>query len=54
MLMRLLVAFVWPSLTMDISMASLAMCVLGWPEARIGAAVNVVILFVVAVGRQAG
>lgn len=34
----------WPSVTTGVAVASLVMSVLGWPEARIGVAVNVAIL----------
>jgi len=40
----------WAPLTAGVLAASLAMCVLAWPEARIGVAVNLVVLGVLAVG----
>jgi hypothetical protein len=34
----------WPAWLLGVSLASLVLCILGWPEARLGIAVNVALL----------
>jgi hypothetical protein len=39
----------WPRAALFVALASLAMCILGWPEARIGVALNIAILTIAAI-----
>jgi hypothetical protein len=42
----------WETVTLSVSLASLAMCVVSWPEARIGVFVNVAILLFLLLNRK--
>jgi hypothetical protein len=42
----------WPTLAIGVTLASLLMCATEWPEARIGVAINVLILGVLVAGRS--
>jgi hypothetical protein len=44
----------WPTIALVVTLFSLALTVLGWPEARIGLALNVVILAYLILGARAG
>lgn len=44
----------WPSLAVAAALFSLALCVLGWPDARIGVAVNLAILALLLLGGRYG
>lgn len=44
----------WPSLAIGVTLFSLVLCVLGWPDSRIGVAVNVAILVLLALGVRLG
>lgn len=44
----------WPSYSLVVSLVSLLMCSAGWPEARIGAAVNGVLIMFLVIGARAG
>jgi hypothetical protein len=43
----------WPALTLAVTLFSLAVCILGWPDTRIGLAVDIVILALL-IGARAG
>jgi hypothetical protein len=45
---------VWPTIALVVTLSSLALTVLGWPEARIGLALNVIILAYLLLGARAG
>lgn len=36
----------WPGAALVVSLASLALCVLGWPEAKVGVVLNLIVLAV--------
>jgi hypothetical protein len=44
----------WPSLAAATALASLALCALEWPAARVGVVVNVVVLGTLLLGARAG
>jgi hypothetical protein len=44
----------WPTIALVATLFSLALTVLGWPEARIGLALNVIILAYLLLGARAG
>lgn len=44
----------WPSFAFGVTLFSLVLCVLGWPDSRIGVAVNVAILVLLALGVRLG
>jgi hypothetical protein len=44
----------WPTITLGVLVFSLALCILGWPDSRIGAALNLVLLAALLVGTKAG
>ena len=44
----------WPSYAAAVSLASLALCVVGWPEARIGLAINAVLIALLVLATRTG
>jgi CHASE2 domain-containing sensor protein len=44
----------WPTLTLLVTLVSLVLSVLAWPDSRIGVAVNVAIVALLLVGGKAG
>ena len=44
----------WPTLALVVALVSLVLCVMAWPDSRIGAVVNVAILALLLVGGRAG
>jgi hypothetical protein len=44
----------WPAYAQALSVFSLGMCVAGWPEAKFGVAVNVILIAILVVGSRAG
>ena len=44
----------WPPLALAVALVSLAFCVLGWPDARIGAAIDAVVIVLCLVVMRTG
>lgn len=44
----------WPQSAVAVALFSVALCIVGWPEARIGVAINIAIVLAIVIGQLGG